>query len=188
MAETMTLIRPPVEAAVSAAAVTPELQFRIEQFLYLEAALLDERQFRQWLDLVADDISYVLMTNTLAQTRDRRKGQQPPTTYIFNESKYQLERRIARLETGMAWSEEPASRTRHFVSNVRVLELVGDEVVVSCNYLVHRAAKHRDHHDFIGTRRDRLRRVETPAGWELVRRDLELDQFVLTAPNISIIL
>ena len=174
--------------AEPAAKVTPELQFEIEQFLYLEAALLDERRFREWLELVAEDISYVLCTNTLAQVRDRRRGLQPPTTYIFNETKYQLERRIARLETGLAWSEEPATRTRHCVTNVRILCVEGDELELACNYMVHRASKARDHHTFVGTRCDRLRRVSGEAGWEIVSRDLELDEFTLVSANVSILL
>jgi len=185
MVETLTAPRP---AATLTARASLELHYEVEQFLYLEAALLDERRFREWLEFLAEDITYVLMTNTLAQTRDRRKGICPPTTYIFNESKYQLERRVARLETGQAWSEEPASRTRHFVTNVRILSHSADEVELSCNYHVHRAAKARDHQDFIGTRRDRLRRAENEAGWVLVGRDLELDQFTLTSANISILL
>jgi len=164
------------------------LQHEVEQFLYFEAALLDERRFREWLDVVAEDISYTLDTNTLAQVRDRKKNLRPATTYIFKEDKYQLERRIARLETGIAWSEEPASRTRHFVSNIRILSIVGDELELSCNYMVHRAAKQRDHHTFIGTRRDHLRRVDAASGWELFGRHLELDEFTLTTANISILL
>lgn len=30
----------------------------IEQFLYREARLLDDRQFQEWLDLLTDDIRY----------------------------------------------------------------------------------------------------------------------------------
>lgn len=184
-----------LEAVVSAPVLTappvrvsPELQHEVEQFLYLEAALLDERRFREWLDVVAEDITYTLDTNTLAQARDRRRGLRPPTTYIFHEDKYQLERRIARLETGIAWSEEPASRTRHFVSNVRILSVEGDEIELACNYMVHRASKARDHHTFIGTRRDRLRRADTAGGWQLFGRALELDEFTLISANISILL
>lgn len=184
MADSATLEKP---AFAPPARASLELQHEIEQFLYLEAALLDGWQFREWLELVAEDIHYVLMTNSLAQTRDRRKGVQPPTTFIFNEDKFQLERRVARLETGMAWSEEPPSRTRHLVTNVRILSHASDEVEVNCNYLLHRAAKQRDIHTYVGTRRDRLRRVEGGAGWQLFGRELELDQFVLLSPNISIL-
>ncbi len=52
-----------------------------------------------------EEIRYTMRTTVNAQTRDRRKGVQPPTTWIFNDTKDQLERRIARLETGMAWQK-----------------------------------------------------------------------------------
>lgn len=165
--------------------VSPELQHEVEQFLYLEAALLDEWRFRDWLQLIGEDISYVMNTNTIAQTRDRKKGVHPPTTYIFNEDKYQLERRIARLETGMAWAEEPPSRTRHFVTNVRILAHSDDEIHLSCNYLLQRVAKARDAYTYIGTRRDRLRREE--GSFVIFERQLELDQFTLETPSLSIL-
>jgi 3-phenylpropionate/trans-cinnamate dioxygenase subunit beta len=66
--------------------------------------------------------------------------------------------------------------------------VVGNELELACNYMVHRAAKARDHHTFIGTRRDRLRRADTAGGWALFGRHLELDAFTLTAANISILL
>lgn len=164
-----------------------DLQHEVEQFLYLEAALVDEGRFRPWLELLADDITYVMKTNTLALTRDRRKGIAPPSTFIYNEDKFQLERRVARLETGNAWAEEPASRTRHIITNVRILSWEDpNEIVVACNYLLHRAAKPQDHYDFVGTRRDRLRRTADGAGWRIFDRQIELDQFVLLAPSISI--
>ncbi|WP_448208002.1 3-phenylpropionate/cinnamic acid dioxygenase subunit beta [Azospirillum sp. sgz302134] len=164
-----------------------DLQHEVEQFLYLEAALVDEGKFRDWLELLADDITYVMKTNTMALTRDRRKGIAPPTTFIYNEDKFQLERRVARLETGNAWAEEPPSRTRHLVTNIRITAWKDpDEIEVSSNYVLHRAAKPEDHYDFFGVRRDKLRRVEGGAGWQIVDRQIELDQFVLLAPSISI--
>ena len=38
----------------------------------------------------------------------------------MDETKATLAGRIARLDTGMAWAEDPPSRTRHLVSNVEV--------------------------------------------------------------------
>lgn len=178
------LVKKPV---VRSAPPSLELQHEIEQFLYYEGALLDEGQFREWIDLLAEDVAYVMLTNTSAQTRDRRKGIHPPLTYIFNETKYTLERRVARVETGMAWAEEPMSRSRRFVSNVRILSQSGDEVELACNFMIHRAARGIEHYTWYGTRRDRLRRVPTGAGWHLVRRELELDEFVLRSANISIL-
>lgn len=180
----------PVLATKPAGRVTwapAALQHEVEQFLYLEAALVDEGKFRDWLELLADDITYVMKTNTMALTRDRRKGIAPLNTYIYNEDKFQLERRVARLETGNAWAEEPQSRTRHLITNIRITDWENpDEIKVSCNYVLHRAAKPEDHYDFFGARHDKLRRVKDGAGWEIFDRQIELDQFVLLAPSISI--
>ena len=41
-------------------------------------------------------------------------------SYSDPETKETLGRRIARLETGMAWAEDPPSRTRHMLSNIEV--------------------------------------------------------------------
>lgn len=84
------------------AQVSLELHHRISQFLFHEASLLDDWKFRDWLAQLDEEIRYTMRTTVNAQTRDRRKGVQPPTTWIFNDTKDQLERRIARLETGMA--------------------------------------------------------------------------------------
>ena len=60
--------------------VSLELHHRISQFLYEEARMLDDWQFRDWLAQLDDDIRYTMRTTVNAQTRDRRKGVQPPTT------------------------------------------------------------------------------------------------------------
>lgn len=104
------------------AQVSLELHHRISQFLFHEASLLDDWKFRDWLAQLDEEIRYTMRTTVNAQTRDRRKGVQPPTTWIFNDTKDQLERRIARLETGMARAEEPPSRTRHLISNCQISE------------------------------------------------------------------
>ncbi|MGF6962230.1 3-phenylpropionate/trans-cinnamate dioxygenase beta subunit [Paraburkholderia youngii] len=118
------------------ATVPLALHHEIEQFLYHEAELLDDWRFRDWLALMSQDVHYSMRTTVNAQTRDRRRSVQPPTTWIFNDNYAQLERRIARLETGMAWAEEPPSRTRHLVSNVVVTATQDPgEFDVRLNYL-----------------------------------------------------
>lgn len=171
-------------------ALTPvsiELHHEIAQFLYHEANLLDDWKFRDWLDLLGEDIHYAMRTVVNAQTRDRRRSVQPPTTWIFNENKFQLERRVARLETGMAWAEEPPSRTRHLVNNLTITptEVCG-EFDVRVNYLLYRSQKERDETFYVGVRFDRLRKTQTPAGWEVCKREIVLDQVVLTSHNLSV--
>lgn len=169
------------------ASVSLELQHEVTQFLYHEAALLDDWKFRDWLNLLGEDIHYSMRTVVNAQTRDRRRSVQPPTTWIFNDSKFQLERRVARLETGMAWAEEPPSRTRHLIANVQIADTeVCGELAARVNYLLYRSQKERDETFYVGTRFDRLRKTQTPAGWEVCKREIVLDQVVLTSHNLSV--
>ena len=169
------------------ALVSLELHHRISQFLYEEARLLDDWQFRDWLAQLDEEIRYTMRTTVNAQTRDRRKGVQPPTTWIFNDNKDQLERRIARLETGMAWAEEPPSRTRHMISNLQVSETAQPDVfAVRLNYLLYRAQKERDETFYVGTRVDKVRRLPDDT-WRLLAREIVLDQAVITSHNLSIL-
>ena len=169
---------------VSAAA----LQHEIEQFLYHEAALLDERRFEEWLDLLADDIRYLMPTRT---NRDRRSTTtdltDPEQAAFFDETKSDLRRRVQRLQTGMAWAEEPPSRSRRIVTNVRIQ--AGDnesEYVARSNWMLYRTRNERDEQLFVGTREDRLRRVLRGAQWEIFLRTILLDQAVLNSPNLSV--
>lgn len=169
-------------------AVPLELHHEITQFLYHEAELLDDWEFRDWLALLSEDIEYTMRTTVNAQTRDRRRSVQPPTTWVFNDSKQQLERRIARLETGMAWAEEPPSRTRHSVANVRIRpgEQAG-EYDIRLNFILYRTQKERDETLYAGMRQDRIRQADTPLGWQICRRHITLDQVVYTSHNLSIL-
>lgn len=168
--------------------VSLQLHHQIQQFLYREAALLDDWQFRPWLALLDDEIRYTMRTTVNAQTRDRRKGVQPPTTWLFNDNKFQLERRIARLETGMAWAEEPPSRTRHMISNCQISETdTPDIFAVRVNYLLYRAQKERDETFYVGTRFDRVRRLDSDDSWQLTERNIVLDQAVITSHNLSVL-
>jgi len=105
----------------------------VEQFLYWEARLLDERRFHEWLELFTDDVRYWMASrnNRYPQSSkaitvlapDRRREADldiEEEMAILDETKVTLEGRIARLDTGMAWGEDPPSRTRHIISNVEV--------------------------------------------------------------------
>lgn len=167
--------------------ISIELQHEISQFLYREAKLLDDWKFREWLDVMADDVAYVLRTTPNAQTRDRRRSVEPPTTWVFNDNKFLLERRVARLETGMAWAEEPPSRTTHMVSNVIVepTEVEG-EYDVYVTYLLYRSQKEKDITIYCGKRHDKIRKVEGGLGWQIFDRRITLDQVTYTSHNLSV--
>ncbi len=166
--------------------VDPALQQEIEQFLYFEARILDERRHDEWYELLAEDIHYFMPTR---YNRLRREGDRefsgPNEAAFFDEDKRSIAQRIRRLNTGMAWAEDPPSRTRHMVSNVTIRPREGGEYEVDCYYLLYRSRLEREVEFFVGMRHDLLRRADNPAGFLIARRTIILDQTVLMARNLS---
>ena len=170
----------------AAGGVTAELQHEVEQFLYAEARLLDERRYREWFALLADDLRYVmpLRYNRLARERDHELSG-PDESAWFDETKASIDMRIKRLETGLAWAEEPPSRVRHLITNVSI-EVRDAELEVRSCFHVYRSRLERQVDQFTGERTDRLRRAHTPLGWQLASRRIVLDQATLLSNNLSV--
>jgi 3-phenylpropionate/cinnamic acid dioxygenase small subunit len=170
----------------------------IERFLYREARLLDERRFHEWLELLTDDIHYWMAARSNRYPRSSKAiAILDPARYveedvtgeeelaILDETKETLKARVARLDTGMAWAEDPPSRTRHFVGNIDVEPTAAAaEFRVYSNFIVYRSRAETEEDLYVGARQDLLRRVG--ADWKIARRKLTLDQNVLTAKNVSI--
>jgi len=105
---------------------------------------------------------------------------------ILDENKQTLAARVARLDTGMAWAEDPPSRTRHLIANIEVEP--GDaksELAVRSNFIVYRSRSETEQDFYVGKRKGTLRRVVDGA-WKIACRELILDQNVLLAKNVSI--
>ena len=170
----------------------------VEQFLYREARLLDERRLHEWVELFTEDVRYWMPMRSnrypaeskaigrldQAQTAEVERAPEEELA-ILDETQATLRARIARLDTGMAWAEDPPSRTRHIISNIEVEE--GDtasEFKVYSNYLVYRTRGEIEQDFYIGRREDVLRRVD--GAWKIARRKIILDQNVLLAKNVSI--
>lgn len=94
------------------------LTHRCEQFVLEEADLLDRRALDEWLSLFAEDALYWLPMNQ-AQTRPG-----DGLNIIFDD-RARLADRVSRLQSGLAFSDEPHSITSRVLSGVRVL--AGDE-------------------------------------------------------------
>jgi 3-phenylpropionate/cinnamic acid dioxygenase small subunit len=162
------------------------LQYQVEQFLYAEAALLDARRYRDWLGLVADDIHYWMpIRRTVTNSDLEREFTKPGEVAYFDDDREFLEMRVKKLEAGSAWSEDPPSRSRHFVSNIRILDLAGDEITVEAGFHLYRTRLESDVDSWVGRRVDVLRR--TGEGFLLARRHLYLDQTVIQSTNMSTI-
>ena len=122
-----------------------DLTCDVAEFLYYEADLLDQRRFREWLDLLAEDIVYFMPIRRnvkFGQHAERENTQLGHGISWFDEDKWTLTKRVEQILTGVHYAEEPLSRITHMVTNVRVVEArpspeVADEVVVSCRFLVY---------------------------------------------------
>jgi biphenyl 2,3-dioxygenase beta subunit len=165
------------------------LRCQVEEFLYLEAELLDDRKLREWLELLTDDVRYwmPIRHNTAERPQDiAEELSKPGEGYYFDDNKKSLSLRVERVYSKSAWSELPPSRTRHLITNVRVKRDNGAELEVHSNFLVYRTRMESDKDMFVGTRQDILRRVN--GGFKIARRTIVLDQAVLDAKNISVFL
>ncbi|MFA5494988.1 MAG: 3-phenylpropionate/cinnamic acid dioxygenase subunit beta [Porticoccaceae bacterium] len=156
-------------------------------FLFTEADLLDELQYDAWLALLAEDLRY---TVPLRQTRSRADQAQSVvrTMKHFDDNYLSIKARIDRLNTNSAWAEDPPSRTRRFVSNIRVYTTdVATELAVKSYLLLSRNRYEHSSMMFIsGVRHDRIRRHGE--GFKLVSRDVIIDQSVLGMPNLGVFL
>jgi 3-phenylpropionate/cinnamic acid dioxygenase small subunit len=158
----------------------------VEDFLYLEADLLDDRRFPEWLDLLHDDLEYSMpLRQNVHSSEASREFTVPGRDVLwFDEGKDSLEMRVRQLQTGEHWAEEPYSRVSHLVTNVRIVEHSAEAVEVSSRFLISRNRVDIESDTFIGRRRDVL--VPANSGWLLRKRLIVLDQRVLLAKNLTI--
>ena len=114
------------------AANQPSLRELAEDFLFKEAALLDEWRLDDWVNLFTEDARYVVPTTDLPEGDPKRD------LVFIDDDITRLRARAVRLNSRHAHREYPWSRTRRFVSNVRVEETNDGELSVTSNVLVYR--------------------------------------------------
>ena len=160
------------------------LKFEVEDFLYHEASLLDERRLEEWLALCTDDIHYwmpIRRTTTVKEVAN--EFTKPGGMAYFDDDKRTLALRVQRLQVGRAWAEDPPSRTRHIVTNVRVLDVDAADIKVAVNFQLYRTRLDSEEDSWIGRREDVLRRDN--GALKLARRHIFLDQTVILSQNMS---
>ena len=157
----------------------------VQDFLYREAELLDERRYEAWLDLFTEDTHYFMpmRRNVPHDEPEREFTRAGADVAWFDEGKDTLARRVAQIRTGIHWAEEPLSRICHMVSNVQVLHATDSEVGVKSRFLIYRNRVETETDVLVGKREDLLRRVNGEL--KLARRTIVLDQSVLLAKNLT---
>lgn len=164
---------------------TSQAHQQAHEFLVHEADVLDGQRFREWLELLTDDVVYRM---PIRVTRATRLEETVLDMCHFDEDRFSLGKRVERLETEYAWTEDPASRTRHFVTNVRTDATdLEDELLVRSNLLLFRSRGDIRDADLLSAERsDVLRRVDGVL--KLARRDILVDESVLRTQNLAVFL
>lgn len=173
--------------ATTTAPSTMERHFSVTTFLHDEAEALDEWRLRDWLGMVTDDVLYqvpVRIQREVGDGGDRVTGVQTDSFHL-DEDHASLRMRVERLETGFAWAEEPPTRTRHLVGNVRVRDTdTTDEVAVRSNLLLYHTRWDRPEYTVLSGERHDVLRADGD-GWRLARRLVVLDNTVIPTLNMS---
>lgn len=160
------------------------LKCQFEQWLYDEAQLLDDIEFDDWFDLMHSSLRYQM------PVRVNKEGVERPDystdMFTFNDDIELLKLRVDRLKTDYAWAEIPPSRTRRFVSNVRVKGYVeGEKAVVKSYLLIYRSRSTDIQHDLIsGERNDEF--IFEEGKWKLSKRIFIVDQSTINTRNLAI--
>jgi 3-phenylpropionate/cinnamic acid dioxygenase small subunit len=138
----------------------------VEEFLVHEARLLDERRFRDWMELFAEDGAYWVpavpdQVSPFAEAS------------LFYDDRDLMRTRVERLEHPRIHVQTPPSRTAHLVGNVIVEEIdaASGEVLVGSTVIM---VEYRDEAQrvFAGRQHHRLRREG--AGFRIVQKRVDL--------------
>jgi p-cumate 2,3-dioxygenase beta subunit len=137
----------------------PVSRQEVEDFLFHEAALLDEWRLDEWLALLTDDARYHVPSN------DAPAGDPTDTLFLVADDIHRIRGRVARLKDPNAHAEFPHSRTRRLITNVRVepfppIEGRREGLFVYANFVVYQFRRGGRENAFVGRYRYVLRRVD----------------------------
>lgn len=191
MSQALNLLEPtplPPSVRANRVAVGTPLYDDIVTFLYDEAELLDTLQLAAWSELLAQDIEYNVPLRLTRPVR-QQDGTVVRTVQHMHDNHASLMLRVRRItDTKSAWGEDPPSRTRRMVSNVRVYKTdKADEYKVQSYLLVTRSRFDFDYFDLLPCERHDVIR-KSGSSLQLARREVILDQTVIGTPNLGIFL
>jgi len=176
----------------------PALQLALEQFYYREARLLDNRQYRQWLALVAEDIRYCVPSRVNVQVDNRARGEESMLAVereledagsmgcpLREETYIHLSLRVERAYKINSWAENPPARTRRIIGNVELVDVSAGGHRVLSNFHLYYARPGSASVVYSGQRRDLLR--STDGDFRLVQRDVILDYSEISLPTVGLL-
>ena len=132
--------------------LTPLTRAQVEDFLYAEADLLDSWRLDDWLKLLTEDVEYLIPPN------DTPNGNHRSTLFTIADNAERIRQRVIRINDPNCHAEFPPSHTRRMISNVRIIEQSGLELVVTANFVCYRYRRHERIREYVGQYRYVLRR------------------------------
>jgi p-cumate 2,3-dioxygenase beta subunit len=125
----------------------------VEDFLYHEAALLDEWRLKEWEALLTEDATYYVPPN------DQLESDHRSTLFLVADDRERIRQRIIRINDPNCHAEYPKSRTRRMISNVRIVGVDGDLVTVAANFVCYRYRRYERIREYVGAYRFILKRA-----------------------------
>ena len=172
--------------------VPPAVWLDVQEFLHREADLLDARRFDEWLGLLDEAVTYrAPLARNVKHGLHEREYTRAGETAWFDEGIETLRQRVAQMNSGAHWVEEPVSRVSHLITNVRIVEAgpqpqAPERVRVRCRFLVYVNRLQAETTLLVGKRVDTL--VRAGDDWRILAREIFLDQNVLQAKALSVLL
>ena len=157
---------------------------KLLETLYDEAAALDERRFDDWAAMLTEDLVYQAPIR-ITRTGPNKDRDVMRTMFHFDDDYNSIQMRLGRLQKS-AWAEDPPSRCRRFVTNVRIgeCETAGEYEVVSYIYLERSRGDNPENESLTAERRDIWREVD--GAYKLASREIIVDQSVLGMSNLAV--
>jgi len=159
----------------------PMSRTQAEDFLYDEADLLDGWKLDEWLALCSDDVVYEIPATTLPD------GSASSSLFLVHDDRFMLESRVKRLLSRSAHAENPRSRTRRLITNVRVGTTDDGQVALRSSFYVLRFRNDEMHH-YVGTYQHRLRPTADGLRITYRRATLDTDSLRHSGGKVSILL
>ncbi|MDO5700827.1 MAG: 3-phenylpropionate/cinnamic acid dioxygenase subunit beta [Bowdeniella nasicola] len=180
--------------------VSGDIERSLARFLYNEAEMVDDLRWDDWLTMLHEDLYYWGPVRENRVYRERKFDTYEKGTSVYFEESYEyMRQRVFRLQTSKAWAEEPASRSRHIISNIRVDAVAENDpdlreclrgleaYRVKSNIFVYRTRGERDEDHITAERRDIIVRDDGgPWGWKLAERELRFDMATILVKNLSL--
>ena len=117
---------------------------QVEDFLYHEAALLDDWKLAEWEALLTDDAAYYVPPN------DQLDGDHRSTLFLVADDRERIRQRVIRIIDPNCHAEFPKSRTRRMISSVRILAAEGDLITVAANFVCYRFRRYERIREYVG--------------------------------------